>query len=217
MKSRKQQAAQFGIDPKDAAQIQPVGNHPVMIEINAEMTSLKEKLETVKEKIRLHFEQPTEGSAPRGNPELDGLALREGKPLEELTGPPPSQMNSLRRQEKALKQAIETCTTDRQCLETRIIHDECRGELSPIIRKYHLATIEAMKALRVSLEKQEGLNHFLATKGYTANLRPIECQTSPAEVSLLYGGGAHGHLSGVIKNREEVWQAAEKWKARKTA
>ena len=202
--SRKQAIREFEeLDPKVAAQIKSVRDHPEMLAAIEKLQNLRDQLKEVEEKIRLHYEGPAEGGIQSASPEEDAIKIIEGLEAKDLPGQSQDTMReNLHRQRMGLIKAIEIKQVDIQLLNIRLVTEGCR-EYENIAKKFIKSTIEAFEAVEKALKRQEVFFNFFSIRGYEEAKRPAHFRTSPFEISTLYGGISS--LAWYLEKRKVEW------------
>jgi hypothetical protein len=202
--NRKKAVADFAeLNPKIAAQVQSIKEHPEMIAACEKWQDLQKQLADLRKQLSLGFEglpmPPNMHSI-----ESDAEEVLAGKPAAELPGQSrDTDLQNLRRQEQALARAVEVARSEIQTLDGKLIGTECE-KLRPIALRYVEQTFEAFELLRECLERQEKFFTFLSFKGYTQGLRPSGWESTGFEKSLLFGGLGIPCLKFYIELRRKV-------------
>lgn len=215
MESRKLAIANFAkLEPKIADKIQPINEHPEMVELGKKIQGFEAELKQVENQLN-NFYQGVLPPDEIHSPEADAQKLLSG---DALSGDSvDTQKQNLRRRKDALTLAVNQLKSKRISLESKLIKDGCK-ELEPIAKKFVQATLDAFEQLEIALKQQEVFYQFLSFKGYTAGLRSGHWATTPREISLLYGGGAMVNfpsLAVYIDDRKKHWNLETKGLSRK--
>jgi hypothetical protein len=208
--NRKKAVADFAeLNPKIAAQVQSIKEHPEMVAACQKWQDLQKQLADLHKELSLGFEG-SPGATSVHSVEKDAGEILAGKAPAELAGQSvDTNRQNLRRQEQALERAAEIARSEIQTLDGKLVRAECE-KLRPIALRYIEASLESFELLRQNLEKQERFFNFLACRGYTEGLRPSGWGSTDFEKHLLFGGLGVPCLTFFIEQRRKVWHLDKK-------
>jgi len=193
------------LDPKVAAQVHSIKEHPDMLVASKKWVNLKSQLDDVRKELSKGYE---------GSPMATSIHSVQNDAEEILAGKSPAQLpgqsrdterENLQRQRAALERAVEIARSAIQTLDGKLIRTECE-RLRPIALQYVQRTLESFELLRQNLEKQERFFNFLACKGFTEGLRPSGWASTGFEKNLLFGGLSVPCLAFFIEQRCKLWK-----------
>lgn len=167
------------LDPKTAKTIPNIREAPELLDAQRKLADLEGQLVAVCAEIAEAEKQP---KATRGPVDLDAERILQGEPLE--AQPPAGDLAELRRRQTAIKRAVEL--QNQAIAETfaKLGREAC-DQLAPVAAKYQHRVLDALDALRDSLEGLNCFSGFLASKGVKGNLRPRHWEPSPIEHQLV--------------------------------